>query len=208
MINLRALLFLLRQGRSLQATGKLGDFAILKAEALGAKADPAIAAQLAPVVGYYPPIDLEQLHQLPPGSFGYEYAHHMLTNQLQPFNVSPELATVAQRNVFALRYAVTHDIFHVLLGFDTSYAGEMGVLAFAAAQGYSPLQRISLAIAGVLYPLLAGGQRQQIAANRRRGWALGQQATFLLSERFEEKWALPLSQVRQEFNLPDPAIAG
>ena len=51
--------------------------------------------------------------------------------------ISQDLREEADSHLFALRYTVTHDIFHVLLGFDTSYAGEMGVFAFTIAQNYS-----------------------------------------------------------------------
>jgi ubiquinone biosynthesis protein COQ4 len=180
----------------------LGDFAILKADALGASVNPAVMQQLETVVGYHPPINLEQLSTLPRGTLGYEYAHHMQVNQLKPFNVSPELEDVAGRNVFALRYAVTHDIFHVLLGFDTSYAGEMGVLAFAVAQNYSRQQRWGLWIATVLYPLLAPGQFREIFRQREKGWELGSRAEFLLAVPFEEMWHRPLNEVRKELRLP------
>ena len=178
-----------------------GDFAILKADAFGARANPEVLARLQSVVGYYPPIDLEFLATLPSGSLGYEYARHMRSLALQPLTVSPALEEVARRNVFALRYAITHDIFHVLLGFDTSYAGEMGVLAFAVAQGYSPLQRPALWIATILYPLLAPGQIRAIFENRRAGLRLGREARFLLGYRFEEMWERPLLEVAQELGL-------
>lgn len=206
MLKPKQLLQAIRRVRSQESTN-LGDFAILKADALGAKANHAVMAQLGPVVGYYPPIDLDTLSQLPAGTFGYEYAHHMRTNHLSPFNVSPELDEVARRNVFALRYAITHDIFHVLLGFDTSYAGEIGVLAFAVAQNYSSAQRLGLWMASALYPILAPGQTQQIFANRQRGLELGQQAQCLLSQRFEEMWEMPLEAVRQALDLPAPIPA-
>ncbi|MEA5451157.1 Coq4 family protein [Leptolyngbya sp. CCNP1308] len=206
MLKPKQLLQAIRKIRSHEGTN-LGDFAILKADALGAKASDAVMAQLEPVVGYYPPIDLDALSQLPEGTFGYEYAHHMQTNHLSPFNISPGLDEVAWRNVFALRYAITHDIFHVLLGFDTSYAGEIGVLAFAVAQNYSSAQRLGLWMASALYPLLAPGQTGEILANRRRGLALGQQAQCLLGTRFEEMWEMPLDAVRQALGLPAPSTA-
>jgi ubiquinone biosynthesis protein Coq4 len=115
--------------------------------------------------------------------------------------VSPELDTIARRNVFALRYVVTHDIFHVLLGFDTSYAGEIGVLAFAAEQNYSPSLVTSLRIARVLYPILAPSQIKAIFANVRKGQELGEKAKFLLGIRFEEYWKRPLSEVKAELGL-------
>ncbi|MEL6493834.1 MAG: Coq4 family protein [Cyanobacteria bacterium J06623_7] len=179
----------------------LGDFALLKADALGAKANPEVESKMQQVRGYYPQIDLLKLSQLPPGTFGYEYAAFMQRNKLRPLNISPELRDVAQDNVFALRYAVTHDIFHVLLGFDTSYAGEIGVLAFAVAQKYSKLQAFSLGIARVLYPILAPRQFKRIFLNLRRGQQMGKEANFLLNYRFEDCWAKPLATLTRELNL-------
>jgi ubiquinone biosynthesis protein Coq4 len=182
-------------------SGNMGDFAILKADAFGSKVAPEVESQLQQVVGYHPPIDLEKLSQYPKGSFGWEYAHHMKESHLKPFNISPEHEDIAKRNVFALRYVVIHDILHVLLGFDTSYAGEIGVLAFAAEQHYSPLLNVSLAIAKVLYPVLAPWQLKEIFANVRKGQELGKKAQFLLGARFEEYWERPLSEVKAEFGL-------
>jgi ubiquinone biosynthesis protein Coq4 len=185
-----------------QKSRKLGDFALLKADALGAQANPNLAPKLAGVTGYYPEINVEQLLAYPPGTFGREYAEHLTKNRLKPFNVSPEFEVIAQRNVFALRYAVTHDIFHCLLGFDTSYAGEIGVLAFAAAQNYSSSLKVSLTFARILYPLLAPQQRGAIRANLAKGRELGKQADFLLGYRFEDHWHEPVAQVRLNLGLP------
>ncbi len=185
-----------------QKSEKLGDFALLKADAFGAKAHPNLAPKLAAVTGYYPEINVDQLLAYPSGTFGREYAEHLTKNRLKPFNVSPEFDAIAQRNVFALRYAVTHDIFHCLLGFDTSYAGEIGVLAFAAAQDYSPSLRVSLTLAQIFYPLLAPRQSGAIRANLAKGQALGKQAEFLLGYRFEDHWHEPISEVRLRLGLP------
>ena len=125
----------------------------------------------------------------------------MQHNQLQPIIVSPKLTAIAQNNVFALRYAVTHDMFHVLLGFDTSYAGEIGVLAFAGEQKYSRSQIIALWLARLLYPLLAPRQLKAIQASVRRGKLLGRQANFLLNYRFEDRWEESLMSLRKELGL-------
>ena len=180
---------------------ELGDFALLKADAMGAKTNRAIADKMEEIRGYYPSIDLSELIQLPPGTFGYEYASYMQHNQLQPIIVSSKLAAIAQNNVFALRYAVTHDMFHVLLGFDTSYAGEIGVLAFAKEQKYSRSQTVALWLARLLYPLLAPRQLKAIQANVRRGKLLGRQANFLLNYCFEDRWEESLMSLRKELGL-------
>ncbi|AUT04506.1 hypothetical protein CLI64_25450 [Nostoc sp. CENA543] len=181
--------------------GKFGDFAILKSDLFGAKVAPQIAAKLQPLEGYHPPIDLEKLSQYPLGTFGREYAEYMQANHLQAIAVSPEFEDVAKRNVFALRYAVTHDIFHVLLGFDTTYAGEIGVLAFAAQQNYSNSLKISLQIAKWLYPLLAPQQKPMILANLKKGQDLGKSIDCLLSYRFEEYWQEPIDKLRKKLGL-------
>jgi ubiquinone biosynthesis protein COQ4 len=191
----------LYQARMAYKSGNMGDFAILKADAFGSKVDPEVESKLQQVVGYHPPIDLEKLSQYPQGSFGWEYAHHMKASQLKPFNISPEHEDIAKRNVFALRYVVIHDILHVLLGFDTSYAGEIGVLAFAAEQNYSPSLKIGLKIAKVFAPIIFPTQAKAIFANIRKGQELGKKATFLLGVRFEEYWERPLSEVKAEFGL-------
>jgi ubiquinone biosynthesis protein Coq4 len=182
-------------------SGHLGDFAILKSDLFGAKVAPEVVTKMQPLQGYHPPIDLEKLNQYPPGTFGREYATHMQANHLQPMNVSPELEAVARRNVFALRYVVTHDIFHVLLGFDTTYAGEIGVLAFAAEQNFSKSLKISLQLAKFLYPLLAPQQTKMIFANLKKGQQLGKRADFLLSYPFEEHWHEPIEELRKHLGL-------
>jgi len=183
-----------------------GDFAILKSDILGAKVSPEVADKLQNVVGYHPLIDLDKLIEYPEGSFGQEYAKHMKINKLQTLNISPDLEDVAQRNVFALRYIITHDIFHVLLGFDTSYAGEIGVLAFAAEQNYSKSLKISFWFAKILYPIIATRQIKPIIANQQKGKELGQKAKFLLGYRFEEHWDEALNKVREDLGLPQIQI--
>ncbi|BDI14657.1 hypothetical protein ANSO36C_04590 [Nostoc cf. commune SO-36] len=179
----------------------LGDIAILKSELFGTKVSPTVASKLEPVVGYYPAIDLNQLSQYPQGSFGREYANYMQVNQLKPLNISPELEDIAKRNLFALRYLVTHDIFHVLLDFDTTYAGEIGVLAFVATQNYSKSLQIGLWLARLLYPILAPQQIKAIFVNLAKGQELGKKADFLLGYRFEEHWEEPIDYVRKKLRL-------
>ncbi len=198
----------LAQATRLLREGKLGDGAILKADAVDARIDPEVEVRLADVRGYLPTIDVDALVKLPTGSFGRAYADHMIGHQLKPFRVSegfdPEML---RRNTFAARYAVTHDIFHVLLGFDMKLPGEMGVLAFAVAQGYARIQKLALAFALVLYPLLAPREAGRTFRCFREGWRLGRGARFLLGVRFEEWWERPLAEVRVELGLPaSPAV--
>ena len=180
---------------------KAGDFALLKSDFFGARANRSTEAKMQSVKGYYPAIDLEKLSQLPPQTFGYEYARYMQKNKLQPIKISPELADIARDNVFAARYAITHDMFHLLLGFDTSYAGEIGVLAFAVEQNYSRMLNFSLFPAMVIYSAIAPTQFKFILANMQRGKHKAQKARFLLNYRFEDNWSLPIDTVRSDLGI-------
>ena len=181
--------------------GEVGDIAFLKFEGFGLGANSKVLALLKDFAGYYPSINLEELSQLPIGSLGYEYAQHMHKCGIQPLEISQDLREEADSHLFALRYTVTHDIFHVLLGFDTSYAGEMGVFAFTIAQNYSKTMNTFEPLVTSVYSLIFINQAKQMRANIRKGKALGKQAECLLGYRFEDNWARPIADIRNELGL-------
>lgn len=197
----------LRRSIAMFRAGRYGDAAVLKADALGLQAAPAIEARLAPVRGYVPAIDLDALRRLPAGSFGRAYAEFLDERGLSPLIISPELAAEVARNVFAVRYAATHDMFHTLLGFDTSLAGEAGVYAFAAEQGYLRRGDAIVALAQVVYTLRRPWQFRRIRAAVRRGRELGRRARMLLAVRLEEHWERPLADLRAELGLEAAVVA-
>ena len=181
--------------------GEAGDaaFGEIKFYAIGA--NPDLIAQLQDFVGYSPTIDLEQLSQLPEGTLGYEYAHHLKQHNIQPLEISPDLKEEADRNPFALRYTVTHDLFHILLRFDTSYAGEMGVFGFTVGQNYSKMLRLAEPLVLSIVCLIRPNQIKKIWQLNRQGKALGKQAKCLLIYPFESNWSRPIDDVRAELGL-------
>lgn len=197
----------LRRAMAMARAGRFGDAAVLKADALGTRASPAIEAELGPVRGYAPAIDVAALRALPEGSFGRAYIEFLDANKISPLVISEELAEEVRRNTFAVRYVATHDMFHTILGFDTSLPGEAAVYAFAAEQRYLVRGEWLVRIAQVAYTLWRPWQWRRIRAAVRRGRALGRQARLLLAVRFEEHWARPLAELRAELGI-DPAGAG
>ncbi len=153
------------------------------------------------IVDYYPTINLEKLNQLPGDTFDKEYARHLKANNLKPLGITPKMQEMEKQNLFALRYILTHDIFHVFLGFDTSYAGEVRVLAFSAEQNYSQSLKISLWTARLIYQILALTQLREIFTNIRKGKEMAKKAKFLLGYGFEENWERPLAEVKTELGL-------
>jgi ubiquinone biosynthesis protein Coq4 len=53
--------------------------------------------------------------------------------------ISADVRERFRDNPYALRYTTTHDLHHVLTGFDTGLAGEAGVVAFNVGQGSAPV---------------------------------------------------------------------
>ena len=181
--------------------GEAGDIAYLKIELLRIEGSPELLAKLADLENYYPTVDLEALAQLPKGTLGYEYAQHMKQNNIHPLIISPDLIEAARKNPFALRFTATHDIFHILLGFDTSYAGEIGVLGFTIGQGYSKFLNAYEGVVKHIYPLILRSQAKQLRANLKRGKAIGEQAQCLLAYPFELHWSRPIEDIRTELGL-------
>ncbi len=180
----------------------LADVAVLKTDLLGLDAAPRHRAALDGVRGYVPRLDLAALAALPEGTFGRAYATFMRDNGLSPFVLTDAIddATL-RRNAFGIRLATTHDMIHVLLGFDTSWPGELGVLAFSAAQGLSWAQRASMAFAWPLYLVRTGFRFSALRAAARRGAALGRRAPFLLGLRLEERFGDDLDALRRELRI-------
>ena len=181
--------------------GEAGDIAYLKIELLRIGGSSALLAKLQDVTDYYPTIDLEELGQLPEGTLGYEYARHMKKHNIHPLEISPDLIEAAKTNPFAWRYIATHDIFHVLLDFDTTYAGEIGILGFSIGQNYSKFLNAYELIVKYLYPLIFRSQAEQIRTNLSRGKVIGEQAECLLVYPFEENWSRPIEEIRTELGL-------
>ena len=181
--------------------GETGDAAFVETKFYGIGANPDLIAQLQDFVGYYPSINLKQLAQLPKGTLGYEYARYMKQHHIQPLEISPDLKEEADRNPFALRYTVTHDLFHILLGFDTSYAGEMGVFGFTVGQNYSRMLKLAELPVMLIICLIAPKQIKKTLANRRRGKVIGKQAKCLLVYPFENNWSRPINDIRAELGL-------
>jgi ubiquinone biosynthesis protein COQ4 len=82
-------------------------------------------------------IELHELQKLPAGTLGRVYADHMIA-----LNLSPEFYEVLQidndDSYIMMRMRQTHDLWHMITGFDTSIPGELGLQGFMMSQSHSP----------------------------------------------------------------------
>lgn len=181
---------------------RIGDVAVYKAELGRGRAYPEIEAQLDGVRGYMPRVDLEALARLPDGTFGREYARFLEANHLHPIvptdRVDPAMVA---RNAFTVRYAIIHDMVHVITGFDTSWPGEAGVWAFMGAQRYSTGFRLASLASLLVAPFRTPLRLRQVWRAWRRGRAMGRRARLLLPLRLEERFEQRLCELRAELGV-------
>ncbi|MEO0378511.1 MAG: Coq4 family protein [Cyanobacteria bacterium P01_A01_bin.17] len=183
--------------------GKAGDTAAYKAAALGTPAYGDLEQRLATLANPLPEITLDALRSKPAGSFGDSLAQFLQSNCIQPLILAEETRIELQDSpILAIRYPILHDVFHVLLGFDTSLAGELGVWSFVAAQRYSPAFDRAALIGRWFTRLLTPWQWQRLQAYEYKGRRLGGQAVCVIAQPLEEFWDMPLGEVRFRFNLP------
>ena len=142
------------------------------------------------------PIDLSTLLALPPDSFGHQWATLMQANHLNP-HFFQNLQEHDDRAYLINRLHDTHDMWHVILDFDTSEAGEAGMNAFTYAQSGSPTT--CMLMAAKLVRAVGGSDETRIKMmnNICRGYQLGMTAQPFLAIAWEENRSTKLSDLRE-----------
>lgn len=150
---------------------------------------------------YRPPeCKMDQLLQMPVGSLGYAYARHLRDNGLD-IHFYPSLPLTNDLNYIRLRLVESHDIHHVVLGFDTSIAGEAGLLAFYFAQTHIPVGALLPALACLHLVFYRRESLVDYFESVVRGWKLGKALQPVISIKWEERLQEPLAQLRVEMGL-------
>ncbi len=167
------------------------------------KADPNCAALIAE--RYLPPHhDLNALLKCPQNSLGYAYATWVQGNtELYP-DLYSDLAIDRETSYVEARLGQTHDLWHLITGFDTSVESEIGLQAFHLAQFPYPLAAMLIANALVEDTLMNPANLPRLLAAIEHGWKLGKQAQPLFGQKWELLWDKPLAQLRQELQLTTP----
>lgn len=146
-----------------------------------------------------PPHDLEALLQHPQDSLGYVYAHHMKQLRLQTL----ESATTSDSDTHYVenRWQQTHDIWHIITGFDTSEIGEIGLQAVYLAQFQLPLSSLLIANALISVTVFQPEGLSLLLNAIAQGWQMGKVARPLIAQKWEEAWEKPVAVWRAELNV-------
>jgi S-adenosylmethionine uptake transporter len=173
----------------------------------GEIADPYVSAALRTLwqERYMPArYDLDDLARLPKGSLGQVYAKHMHERSLRP-DFYEDVAPHHGMHYLRLRVRQTHDIWHVLSGFDTDQFGEVGLQGFYFAQftnGQSALILVSVILKSVLRGRF--GELESHINAFCEGYCNGKRAEPLLAVKWEELWGEKVEELRRRYRIDTP----
>jgi ubiquinone biosynthesis protein COQ4 len=152
--------------------------------------------------GYAPTYwDLETLIKKPLNSLGYHYAFHMKEKKLDP-NRYDNIAPKDKYHWLRLRIQKTHDIWHVVTGFDTDRAGEVGSQGIYFAQ-YVNGQSALILGGGIMKTILRENYdiTEKFIDGFIKGYILGKKAKPLLPVKWEKYWDEDIEEVREMMNI-------
>lgn len=151
-------------------------------------------------------LTMAELMAMPAGTLGREYGEFMTRHGLSPEAI-PSVEDDGATEYMRAHLYETHDLWHVVTGFEPDPAGEAGLQAVYAAQlpGMLPAALVSALL------LNAAIERSSVKTKERfdavaRGWELGQRAKLIFGYPWRERFATPLADVRRELEI-DAALS-
>lgn len=149
-------------------------------------------------------VDLDALSALPAGTLGHAYAQFLRSRGLTPdvFDGPPADIRDPRAAYVIQRMRQTHDLWHVVTGHDTDYAGEIALQAFTFGQVRAPSTLI-LSMVGTLKGLR---EKPGLPLDVLAAFRAGNAAQPLVTFPWEDHWSTPVLEVRAMLGLaPAPA---
>ncbi len=145
-------------------------------------------------------IDLDALGELPVGTLGRAYADFLRSRGLSPdvFEHPPEDISDPAMAYVVQRLRQTHDLWHVVTGYETDPASEVALQAFTFGQLRAP----SSGILALLGTLRGSRIKPDLIFHTLRGLVTGARAEKLAVFVWEDHWETPLDEVRVLLGLP------
>lgn len=154
-----------------------------------------------------PPHDLENLLQYPPDSLGYIYASHMKAQGFRAEDLYEGISIKSDASYVEARLSQTHDIWHIITGFKTTVADEIGLQAFHLPQFPYPLAVALLSSSMMSTMLFSPEELPKLLESIRQGWEMGKLAKPLFAQKWEEAWDKPLAQWQAELSIQPITVA-
>jgi len=146
-------------------------------------------------------IDMPYLKGLPEGTLGRAFATFVEGEGIDPASLFRDRPVADEKEWLFEHLFETHDIWHVVTGFGTDVAGELGLQAFYLAQFPARLGNLLIA-AGLLNTFLFRfDDRIPRMGEIAKGWTMGRQAQPLLGIDWTSLWDRKLEDVRRELAI-------
>jgi ubiquinone biosynthesis protein COQ4 len=143
-------------------------------------------------------VDLDALEALPSNTLGHAYATFMKSRGLTPeVFVPPREIRDERKRYVSQRLRQTHDLWHVVSGYNTDVPGEIELQAFTFGQNQTPFG-FFVALGGMLKER---GRRAELLGRVLRAHRRGRKAKQLCYRDWEKRFELPLEDVRREMGL-------
>lgn len=147
-----------------------------------------------------PTPDIEALLQCPVGSLGHTYATYITSHGFDA-NFFRTLSVEDDTSYLFLRRRQTHDLWHIVAGFDINEESEIGLKAFELAQTRSMMSALLIA-GGLIRTLFKYPERLDYLLDRIAvGYRIGAKAHPFLAQKWELEWSKPLSQWQRGLNV-------
>lgn len=163
---------------------------------------------------YDPPLDLERLAKLPPGTLGHEYVRFIRENGIEPLGDLLEWGKPTnQLQYMMLRSYKLHDVLHVVIGCSATALGEIPIVAYSVGNADAESKGVnapSIALAIVLLHLSLRRTHEFKEACRLTGdWIrVGEQSRPYSEFRLEEMMEERVEDVRARVLPHAPPIEG
>lgn len=165
----------------------------------GMSRDPELARALRdrPRLGV---VDMNALGRLPEGTLGRAFADTLRKYNLDQ-NALPQYEAHDAASYIKAHMLETHDLWHLVTGFNPDPAGELGLQSFYFAQSESRAS-MSILLAGIACTFLNEFEICVVAMPQIvRGWLLGRRARRLFGTDWNRLMDRPIEEVRATLNL-------
>ncbi len=153
------------------------------------------------------PHNLDELLQYPEESLGHIYASTMKAKGFSAEDLYTTASIHSDVSYINARIGQTHDLWHIITGFDTSDLGEIGLQAFYLAQFPDPLATMLIANSLIAVTLLIPEELPKLLQAIAKGWEMGSKAKPLFPQKWEENWEKPLTEWQTELNIQSVAFS-
>ncbi|MGJ5629234.1 Coq4 family protein [Nostoc sp. CALU 1950] len=147
------------------------------------------------------PFNLDDLAKLPEGTLGNVYARGMKARGFDPYFYK-KVPVVDDISYLKMLWRSTHDIYHVVAGFDTDLVGEIGLQAFFLAQTPIPISVMLLSLSMVIISLYQPTKFKDLMTEISRGYKVGSHTPGkFIGQKWDQLWDVPVSEIREHLGV-------